>query len=98
MSTPTASQPQALPTFWAKAVEDSLARVNGFWEEVAKHQATACARVVTATEESARLTKATLEYGLELSTMWRTMTLDAAGKLMGASHANGDPKASAKKA
>jgi hypothetical protein len=93
MSTPTAPQPQALPSFWAKAVEDSLARVTGFWDEIAKLQGEAHKRAVTAIDETARLSKATLDYGMELSTLWRTMSLDVAGKLLGAA----DTKAGAKK-
>jgi hypothetical protein len=91
MSTPTTSQP-AVTTFWAKAVEDSLARVTGFWDEVARLQGEAHQRAITATDETARLTKATLDYGMELSNAWRTMTLDAAGKLLGASSATGVAK------
>lgn len=93
MSTPTTPQPQAVTSFWAKAVEDSLARVTGFWDEIARLQGEAQKRAITATDESARLTKATLDYGMELSSVWRTITLDAAGKLMGAT----DAKAPAKK-
>lgn len=96
MSTPTAPQPQAPPSFWTRAVDDSLARVTGFWDEIARLQREGLERAVTATDESARLTKATLDYGMELSSVWRTMTLDAAGKLLGATGARGDAKGGAK--
>lgn len=93
MSNTPDTQPQAPTSLWAKAVEDSLGRVTGFWNEIAKLQAQAHARAVTRTDEAARLTKATLDYGLELSNAWRSMTLDLAGKLLGAS----TPKAPAKR-
>lgn len=75
--------PEALTQFWAKTATDSLARVQGFWAEVAKAESDAHKRALTSVDEVARLQKATFDYGLELTAAYRNLWLDTASKAMG---------------
>ncbi len=84
-TTTTETSPSAqASSIWTKAIEDHFARVAGFVAGLEKLQTETLANGQKAADESARLAKATLDYAQELATSWRSMTLDATKKAMGA--------------
>ena len=83
-NTPETSPSAKASSLWTKAIDDHFARVAGFVAGLEKLQTEALANGQKATEESARLAKATLDYAQELAGSWRSMTLDATKKAMDA--------------
>ena len=83
MSKENASQSQqsaAFP-FGAPNFEDALTRLRAFNEQAVQMQQRAADQAKVAIDESARLMKESLAYGLRLSDEWRKFTAEAVEKM-----------------
>lgn len=58
-------------------IEEHLRRTESFWKDVAEAEAKGAEQAKMAIDESAKLMKETLDYGLKLSNEWRRMAMDA---------------------
>lgn len=58
-------------------IEEQLKRTEAFWKDVAEMEAKNAEQARAAIDESAKLMKETLDYGLKLSAEWRKMAMEA---------------------
>ncbi|MDB4928709.1 MAG: hypothetical protein JWM10_1193 [Myxococcaceae bacterium] len=68
---------------WRKGVVDHLARVQAVTDVVVRVEAIGLAHTRAVTEETFRLTEATLNYTAEVSALWRKAWFDAARATLG---------------
>ena len=80
-------QPFAMPflqpqhfTAWSKWMTDQVVRMGTVYEEYAKMEQQRIEQAKLAVDEVARLTKASLDYGVQMSGEFRRVTLDMAKK------------------
>jgi hypothetical protein len=76
-------QVQQFATAWKAAMDQHMARVEQLSTELASIEQRAIERAVEAVDESAKLFKASLQYGLELSAAWRKQSIDATKQTLG---------------
>jgi len=72
-------QPQHFST-WTHWMNDQVTRMGTAYAEFAKFEAQRVEQAKAAVDEIARLTKASLDYGMQMSNEFRRVTLDAAKK------------------
>lgn len=62
--------------FWTKATQGQLARFADVTKHFDAHTEQTSERTREAIDESARLMKASLDYGIKLSAEWRKVSMD----------------------
>jgi hypothetical protein len=72
--------PQQLMTFWKKAGDDQLQRMQTLGDEWAKMEAKGFEQWSSTVDEMAKLTKESLAYSAQLTNEWRKTWLDAVKK------------------
>jgi hypothetical protein len=72
--------PQHWMSFWKKAADDQVQRMQTFGEEWAKVETKAHEQWSTAIDEMTKLNKESLAYGAQLAAEWRKQCFDAMKK------------------
>ena len=78
MFMPGFTQPQQFFDAWARAAREQLERMEQLQTEMQKAQGQGVEHAQRAIDESAKLMKESLSYGLELSTAWQKLAIDMA--------------------
>lgn len=80
MFMPGFNSPNQFFDLWTRAAKDQLERMEQLGEQLAKAQGQGVERAQQAIDESAKLMKESLAYGLTLSNEWRKLNLEMVKK------------------
>ncbi|MFO0568219.1 MAG: hypothetical protein U0263_21340 [Polyangiaceae bacterium] len=80
MFVPGFTPPTQFFDLWTRAAKEQLERMEQLGEQLAKAQGQGLERAKQAIDESSKLMKESLDYGMALSSEWRKFQLDMAKK------------------
>jgi hypothetical protein len=80
MFVPGFTQPQQFFTAWTQSAREQIAQFERLSTEMQKVQGQGVERVQQAIDESAKLMKESLSYGVELSQAWQKLALEMTKK------------------
>ncbi len=76
------SQAQQMSNDWQSMMDQQVERINAFYTDLGEVESKSAEQASKNIDEMARLTKASLDYALQLSAEWRRVSLEATRRNM----------------